>query len=179
MDSNEPTDSARISRRDALRKAALGGAIVWSVPILQSIGAPAGAVTPPPGAGCLEMPADGTVTASVISKSALHTLEFGIQAPVSGAVCTNCIGGESTTFGPFPAGTQLVFYMHDHGGVCDSGCDVRFTSDCDDPEAREIKISDTEYVIEWCDAGCGCGRTNGCEGIPAGSNLSTRIVINT
>lgn len=64
-------------------------------------------------------------------------------------MCSSCNGGESATFGPFPANTGLDFYVFD----CDAGCSVRLP--CDGSNANITKISDIVYVIGWSDSGCG------------------------
>jgi hypothetical protein len=143
-----------ISRRAMLKRIGAGAAIAWSAPVLSSFRTPAFAQYPT--VGCITLPEDGTVTATVTSKSALHTLEFGLQSPSQVVVCSACSGGESVNVGTYSAGTGLVFYMHDHGGGCDPGCDVVYlcTDSC---HSTVTQTGPNTWQICFKDSACGCG----------------------
>jgi hypothetical protein len=145
-----------VSRRAMLKRIGAGAAVAWSAPVITSIRTPAFAQYP--GTGCIELPQAGTVTATVTSKSALHTLEFGLQSPDQVVVCSACGGGESAVLGPYAAGTDLVFYMKDYGGGCDGGCSPPVVYLCTDAcHSTVTQTGPTTWTICFKDSACGCG----------------------
>lgn len=141
-----------ISRRTMLKRLGAGAAVAWSVPVLTSLRTPAFAQYG--GVGCITLPRAGTVTATVTSKLAAHTLEFGLQSPNQVVVCAACSGSESANVGAYPAGTGLVFYLHDHGGGCDGGCDVVYL--CTDSCHSTVTGTGPTWQICFKDSFCGC-----------------------
>ena len=149
-------EGTAVSRREVLRKAGIGAGLAWSLPIISSVRTPAFAQASPPGGGCITLPYDITVSAGVIAKSALHSLEFGLLSPQHVVVCSDCSADQHGNVGTYPGGTELLFYLRDHGGGCDSGCDVTYlcTDSC---HARVTQTDPANWIIEFQDSGCGCG----------------------
>ena len=94
------------------------------------------------------LPIGGWVRTTVVSKSAINTLDYGLSSPTSVAVCSNCQGGESDTLGQFAQGTELIFYLRDQCGT--------FLSN-DSTHASISDLGNWQWQIGWDDGGAACG----------------------
>jgi hypothetical protein len=178
----EDTPSQGPDRRSVLKKAGIAGVAVWSAPAITTLTSPAFAQGSPPVVGpddtggvCAPLTRRvQTVQVDLTLASANNQLEFGLQGPGGGTVCTDCDSqpGASATFGPFDAGETLTFYMKDFGLGCGQpGCEFTFT--CDDTQHSRVSGSGNSYLIEFRDAGCECNPAG--TSITEGSNLKATI----
>lgn len=94
--------------------------------------------------GSIILPASGAVVTSVSSKSAAHTLEYGLQTPTRLTVCTDCVGGETGSLGSFASDTELVFYLTDRT----AGATFVNT----DPAHARVDQTGSTWTIFWDDA---------------------------
>jgi hypothetical protein len=92
VDDSKGHDLGLVSRRDALRRGAIIGGAVWSVPVIQSLSAPAHAGSPAPGAGGSDGEAVGCTGNFKIN---MHASAPGVcGAFLGGYVCTTGTGGD-------------------------------------------------------------------------------------
>jgi hypothetical protein len=163
-------------RRSILKKAGVVGVGVWAAPVVSSITSPAFAQGSPAGLGCTPFAQRSTVSARIVAKSATNQLEFGLQG--GGAVCTSCTGGETHDFGEFAGGTELVWYLTDHGNGCGGQpCNVTYVC-TDASQATVYSDGSGGYDIYFADAFCDCQGTRGTPPFgPGNYNLHAHVTI--